>query len=254
VHDGDGLARDHPVLHQLQKRREETFDILGRVDDLDDAEAPRSVPRLVSTLRNEAGVPEAALEWHGHNDFHHGFTNAATAWHYGCGAVNGTLLGLGERTGNTPIEGLVFEWMGLTGRADVATQAVTEIARYFEAHLGYEVPPMTPFVGAQSLTTAAGIHLDGLRKDEEIYSIFDTGRLLGRAPGVLVTDKAGAAGVALWLERELQVPCGSIGKDHPAVLRLQAWVEEQYRGGRTTAISDPELRELVVQARREGLL
>ncbi|MDA8344488.1 MAG: 2-isopropylmalate synthase [Thermaerobacter sp.] len=229
-------------------------DTLGYGVGYDDAAPPRSVPKLVAALRHEAGVPEAALEWHGHNDFHHGLSNAVTAWHYGCGAVNGTLLGFGERTGNTPIEGLLFEWMGLTGRSDVDTLAVSEVARYAEESLSYRIPPMTPFVGSQSQVTAAGIHLDGLRKDEEIYSIFDTGRLLGRPPGVLVTDKAGIAGVALWLERKLGLAAGSVAKDHPAVECLHGWVEAQYRDGRVTAISDAELSERLARARADGLI
>ena len=227
-------------------------DTLGYGVDYDDAAPPRSVPKLVAALRHEAGVPEAALEWHGHNDFHHGFSNAVAAWRYGCGAVNGTLLGFGERTGNTPIEGLLFEWMGLTGRADVDTLAVAEVARFAEEQLSYRIPPMTPFVGSQSHVTAAGIHLDGLRKDEEIYSIFDTGRLLGRPPGVLVTDKAGAAGVALWLERELRMPAGSLAKDHTEVALLADWVAAQYAQGRVTAVSDEELRAVLEEARQAG--
>ncbi len=233
------MERSHESGIQVKIR---LCDTLGYGVGYDDAAPPRSVPKLVHALR-EAGVPEAALEWHGHNDFHHGLSNAVTAWHFGCGAVNGTLLGFGERTGNTPIEGLLFEWMGITGRSDVDTLAVQEIAGYAEEHLSYPIPPMTPFVGAQSHVTAAGIHLDGLRKDAEIYSIFDTERLLGRPPGVLVTDKAGAAGVALWLERELRVPTGALAKDDPRVAGLLAWVEAQYAAGRVTAVSDGELRE-----------
>ncbi len=222
-------------------------DTLGYGVGYDDAALPRSVPKLVHALRTRAEVPEAALEWHGHNDFHHGLPNAVTAWHYGCGAINGTLLGFGERTGNTPIEGLVFEWMGLTGRGDVDTLAITEVARYAGEQLSYRIPPMTPLVGEQSHVTAAGIHLDGLRKDAEIYSVFDTAKLLGKPPGVLVTDKAGAAGIALWLEREQGLAAGSLGKDDPAVRRLLAWVEEQYREGRVTAVSDGELRALLAK-------
>ncbi len=250
-----------PFARSLMQRRRESgievkirlCDTLGYGVSYGDALAPRSVPKLVSALRLEAGVPEQALEWHGHNDFHHGFVNAVTAWRYGCGAVNGTLLGFGERTGNTPIEGLVLEWMGLTGRSDVDTLAITEIARYAEESLGYHVPPMTPFVGAQSLTTAAGIHLDGLRKDEEIYSIFDTTRLLGRVPGVLVTDKVGVAGVALWLERELGRPPGSIAKDDATVLGLHRWVEGLFMSGRVTAVSDAELRAALEDLRRHDV-
>ena len=77
---------------------------------------PRSVPRLVRAMIEDAGVPGGLLEWHGHNDFHKGFINATTAWLYGCAAINGALLGFGERTGNTPIEALLLEYISLLGR------------------------------------------------------------------------------------------------------------------------------------------
>ncbi|PYI50705.1 2-isopropylmalate synthase [Paenibacillus flagellatus] len=206
------------------------------------ATLPRSVPRLLHTLRTETGIASAQLEWHGHNDFYKVLTNAATAWLYGCSGVNGTLLGFGERTGNTPIEGLLFEYMGLTGDTSVDTRIVTEIADYFERELGYAIPPMTPFVGRSFNVTAAGIHADGVIKNEEIYNIFDTAKLLDRPLGVLVTDKAGAAGVAHWVNRRLGLAGDArIDKRHPGIAAMYDWVVAQYEDGRTTSLSDDEL-------------
>ena len=65
---------------------------------------PRSIPKLVYKLNQEVGVPSDRLEWHGHNDFHKVHINGATAWLYGCDALNATLFGFGERTGNPPLE------------------------------------------------------------------------------------------------------------------------------------------------------
>jgi len=61
------------------------------------AALPRSVPKLVLSMIHKAGVPPHLLEWHGHNDFHKALVNGTTAWLYGCDALNGTLLGIGER-------------------------------------------------------------------------------------------------------------------------------------------------------------
>ena len=71
---------------------------------------PRSVPGIIYGLKHYAGVPSDMLEWHGHNDFYKGVVNASTAWLYGAGAVNCSLLGIGERTGNVPLEAMVFEY------------------------------------------------------------------------------------------------------------------------------------------------
>ena len=127
------------------------------------AALPRSVQRIVRGFTDEAGVPGAWLEWHGHNDFHKVLVNGVTAWLYGCGGVNGTLMGFGERTGNAPLEALVIDYISLTGNDEAADPTViTEIAQYFEKELDYRIPDNYPFAGKDFNATSAGIHVDGL--------------------------------------------------------------------------------------------
>ena len=145
------------------------------------AALPRSVQGIVRAFTDEAGVPGNWLEWHGHNDFHKVLVNGVTAWLYGCGGVNGTLMGFGERTGNAPLEALVIDYISLTGDDEAAdTTVITEIAEYFQKELDYRIPDNYPFAGKDFNATSAGIHVDGLSKNEEIYNIFDTTRLLNR--------------------------------------------------------------------------
>lgn len=146
------------------------------------AALPRSVAGIVYGLRHYADVPSDMLEWHGHNDFYKAVVNASTAWMYGAGAVNCSLLGIGERTGNVPLEAMVFEYASLRGSFDgMDPTVITEIADYFRNEIGYDIPEMTPFVGRNFNTTRAGIHADGLLKDEEIYNI-STPRSCSTAP------------------------------------------------------------------------
>ncbi|MDA3901379.1 MAG: histone-lysine N-methyltransferase [Spirochaetes bacterium] len=211
---------------------------------------PRSVPKMVHAFYSELGYPSEWLEWHGHNDFHKVHVNAATAWLYGCSAVNASLLGYGERTGNPPLEAAVIEYISLTGDDSIDTTVITEIAHYFEHTVKAEIPTNFPFVGADFNTTRAGIHADGILKNQEIYNIFDTGSLLNRPIRVMVTDKSGLAGIAQWLnenipsiitgEREL------VSKRHPGIKHINHWVLQQYEQGRTTSIS---AEELMIQAR-----
>ncbi len=211
------------------------------------AALPRGVPRLVRTLIEEAGVPSEQLEWHGHNDFHKVMVNASTAWLYGCAAANGTLLGFGERTGNPSVEGLVVEYMELRGSQDgMDPPVITEIRNYFERELGTPIPPAMPFVGADFNTTRAGIHIDGIAKNEEIYNIFDTTKILGRPMGIAVTDKSGLAGVAHWINTHLALSGDRrIDKRHPGVARVHRSVMRQYEDGRTTALSNEEMMRKV---------
>jgi len=96
---------------------------------------PRSIPKLIYKMIHECGVPSERLEWHGHNDFHKVHINAATAWLYGCDALNTTLFGFGERTGNPPMGGAVIEYMGLKGVSNgMDTNVLTEIAEYYTSN------------------------------------------------------------------------------------------------------------------------
>jgi isopropylmalate/homocitrate/citramalate synthase len=243
-----------PFAIELMKLREESgIDIKIRLCDTmgygvpyPGAALPRSVPRLVRAMIEDAGVPSRLLEWHGHNDFHKVFVNGVTAWLFGCGAVNGTLLGFGERTGNSPIEGLIMEYISLRGTNDgIDTTVITDIAHYFERELHYRIPPNYPFVGASFNATSAGIHADGMQKFEEIYNPFDTTLILKRPPTVTITDKSGKAGIVHWINSQLSlVGANQVDKTHPGVAKIHKRINEMYEDGRVTSISNDEMQNL----------
>ncbi len=206
---------------------------------------PRGVPEIFYSLIHDGGVPSEQLEWHGHNDFHKGLINGVAAWMYGCASVNGALLGFGERTGNTPVEAMLIDYVSITGDdAGIDTTAITEMAEYFRKEMGFRIPSNYPFVGSEFNSTSAGIHADGAMKNEEIYNIFDTNNILNRPMGVIVTDKSGIAGIAHWVNSHLQLDVDrKIDKRHPGLVKINKWVMEQYEQGRTTSISPEELLE-----------
>jgi citrate (Re)-synthase len=244
-----------PFVQQLMQLQQDSgipvkirlCDTMGWAVPFPGASLPRSVAKLVQVMIHECGVPKAQLEWHGHNDFYKTLINASTAWLYGCASANGTLLGIGERTGNTPIEGLCVEYAMLMGTPNgMDLRAITEIAEYYRREIKEDIPSRMPLVGEEFNTTAAGIHVDGMMKDPEIYNIFDTEALLNRPVGVKINDKSGAAGVAYWVNQHLGlVSDEQLDKKHPAVVNISAWLEEQYRQGRTTAIASEEMLELI---------
>ena len=207
------------------------------------AALPRSVAGIVYGLRHYADVPSDMLEWHGHNDFYKAVVNASTAWMYGAGVVNCSLLGIGERTGNVPLEAMVFEYASLRGSFDgMDPTVITEIADYFRNEIGYDIPEMTPFVGRNFNTTRAGIHADGLLKDEEIYNIFNTKKLLNRPAGVAVSKTSGLAGIAYWINENYGLEgVDALDKRDPLVAELKEWVDGEYAGGRVSALSNHEL-------------
>ncbi len=204
---------------------------------------PRSVPGIVYGLQHYSDVPSEMLEWHGHNDFYKAVANASTAWLYGASAVNCSLLGIGERTGNVPLEAMVMEYASLRGSLDgMDPTVITEIARYYKKEVGYKIPPMTPFVGRNFNVTKAGIHADGLLKDEEIYNIFDTKKLLNRAASVMVSKTSGLAGIAYWINENYGLTDAErVDKRSPLVVAMKEWIDAEYENGRQTALSTEEL-------------
>jgi len=240
-----------PFVQELMKLSEEArlpvkiraCDTMGYGFPFPGTALPRGVPEIFYALIHDGGVPSAQLEWHGHNDFHKVLINGVAAWLYGCSSVNGALLGFGERTGNTPIEALLIDYISLTGDdAGIDTGAITEMAEFFRREMGFFIPANYPFVGSEFNSTSAGIHADGMMKNEEIYNIFDTTKILRRPMGVIITDKSGIAGIATWVNSHLNLGVDKrIDKRHPGLAKMNKWVLEQYEQGRTTSISHEEL-------------
>jgi len=206
---------------------------------------PRSVPKLINGLR-KIGVSPEQLEWHGHNDLHKVQISAATAWLYGCSAANCAIFGLGERTGNPPLEALVVEHAQLKGMTEgVNYAAITELADYARKELGFNVPHNYPIVGKDFNVTRAGIHADGLLKNEEIYNCFDTKELLNRPAGVAITDKTGAAGIKHWVEARYEI---EIPKHDPRITKIKDTIDAEYAADRVSTISDDEMIKWAAEA------
>jgi len=240
-----------PFVNELMKLSDEAgipvriraCDTMGYGVPYTEVALPRSVPGIIYGLQHYSDVQSEYLEWHGHNDFYKAVANASTAWLYGASGVNCSLLGIGERTGNVPLEAMVFEYASLRGSLDgMDPTVITKIADYFSNEIGYHIPPMTPFVGRKFNETRAGIHADGLLKDEEIYNIFNTEKLLDRPATVAISKNSGLAGIAYWVNQNYRLKGeAQMDKHSPLVQALKDWVDAQYEDGRTASLSTEEL-------------
>ena len=242
VNELQNMSRDAGIPVKIR-----ACDTLGYGVPYTEVALPRSVPGIIYGLKHYSDVPSEMLEWHGHNDFYKAVSNASVAWLYGAGAVNCSLLGIGERTGNIPLEAMVFEYASLKGTFDgMDPTAITDIAKYFSKKVGYTIPPMTPFIGENFNVTRAGIHADGLMKDQEIYNIFDTEKLLNRPAGVMISKTSGAAGIAYWINMHYDLKGDKmIDKRDILVTSIKEWVDNEYEQGRQSSISNSELYDKV---------
>ena len=250
-----------PFCLELMKLREQyqipvkvrVCDTMGYGVNYPGAVIPRSIPGIIYGIMVHAGVPSELIEFHGHNDFYKAVSNSTTAWLYGACGVNCSLFGIGERTGNTPLEAMVFEYAQLRGTLDgMDTTVITELVEYYEKELGYKLPSRTPFAGRNFNVTRAGIHADGLLKNEEIYNIFDTAKFLNRPVLVAVSNTSGLAGVAHWITTYYRLKDDrAVDKNSPVVVKVKEWVDAEYEGGRVTVIADEELVRVVADACHE---
>jgi isopropylmalate/homocitrate/citramalate synthase len=140
-----------------------------------------------------------------------------------------------------------MEYASLRGSLDgMDPSAITEIADYFQREIGYTIPPMTPFVGKNFNVTRAGIHADGLMKDEEIYTIFDTKKILNRPATVQISKTSGLAGIAYWLNQNFRLKGDDqVQKHDPLVITMKDWIDQEYEDGRQTVMTDKELDAMV---------
>jgi isopropylmalate/homocitrate/citramalate synthase len=208
---------------------------------------PRSIPKLVYILTQIGEFPSDWIEFHGHSDFHLSIGNSMAAWLYGAGGVNCTLLGIGERTGNCPLEAMIMAYGQLKGSTKgINTEVITQIADYYRNEIGYKIPSYQPFVGENFNVTRAGIHADGLIKNEKVYLPFNTTKLLNKPPSVVITNASGNAGITYWINSHFQLlDQEKLIKTDPRVRKIFDAVMLEYNLGRVTSISEKEMYKLV---------
>ena len=138
---------------------------------------------------------------------------------------------------------MVFEYAQLRGDLNgMDTTVITELAEYYEKEIGYHIPERTPFVGKNFNVTRAGIHADGLLKNEEIYNIFDTEKFLNRPVLCAISNTSGLAGIAHWLNTYYKLKGDKqVQKTDDLVKDLKAWVDQEYADGRVTVMTDSEI-------------
>ena len=203
---------------------------------------PRSVPGLVRAVRS-LGVQASELEFHPHNDTHLVVANCLAAVMAGCGAINGTLLGKGERTGNAPLEGVLLHLIGMDYFQEQAPDfRVLNRLNDLYRSLGQEVPAKYPLYGRDAHRTRAGIHADGLNKFWPMYAPFDVPGLLGRPLELSLTKDSGLAGLIFLIKAHTGT---ERPKTDPRLLALQAELNRSFDDGRQTAVEWEELEDQV---------
>jgi homocitrate synthase NifV len=131
---------------------------------------PFKTYEIIKTIIDETGID---VEMHTHNDLGLATANALAGIKAGAKWVNTTVMGLGERAGNAPIEEVVMA-LKLTMNIDlpIKTSMFRELAEYVAAASSRTVPAWKAVVGANVFAHESGIHADGVLKDPKTYEAF----------------------------------------------------------------------------------
>ena len=166
---------------------------------------------------------------------------------YGASSVNTTLLGIGERTGNCPTEAMLVEYHQLKEpKHSMNFKMFNEIVEYFGREFGFYIHSKTPFLGEEFNATRAGIHADGIMKNEDIYNSFDSKKIFDKSIKIVVNQYSGVSGISGWMNLYYNLKDEErISKKDPRILKIKERIDYEYEHGRTTAISDKEMETYV---------
>jgi isopropylmalate/homocitrate/citramalate synthase len=220
-------------------------DTMGLGLPYDDVALPRSIPRLFAELR-ALGLRPADLEFHPHNDTWLVVANCLAAIRAGCGVINGTSLGKGERSGNAPLEGVLLHLLGMGYFPDAKPDftALNDLVTLY-AEMGEPIPPKYPLFGRDAHRTRAGVHADGLNKFWWMYAPFNVPELLGRPLEVSLTKDSGVAGLVFVIRQRLGI---DVAKDDPRLQAVYSWLIAEFDNGRQTSVEWEELEPIVAHA------
>ena len=167
----------------------------------------RAVVTFTKQLIDELGGG-VGIDWHGHRDRDMGTINSLAALEAGATRVHGTILGIGERVGNTPMDMLLVNLV-LMGWINRDLTKLDELVRAVSEATGEPIPDNYPVFGRDAFRTATGVHAAAVVKafrknDPELMDAVYSGvpaQMVGRSQQIEVGPLSGKSNVVFWLEQ-----------------------------------------------------
>ncbi|MCX6650701.1 MAG: homocitrate synthase [Methanomassiliicoccales archaeon] len=158
----DASRADPAFLVQFGKAAKEAGANRLRYCDTIGLLEPRRAYNEIKALREAVDMD---IEMHTHNDFGMATANAVAGMQAGAKFVSTTVMGIGERTGNTPLEEIIMASKHLLHMdVNFHTERFREVAEYVARAAGREIPDWKPIIGTNCFAHEAGIHTDGIIK------------------------------------------------------------------------------------------
>ena len=168
----------------------------------------RAVVRFARRTLDETGARDVGIDWHGHRDRDMGTINSLAALDAGASRVHGTIMGLGERVGNTPLDLLLVN-LALMGWLSRDLTCLNELVHLVSRATGEPIPDNYPVFGRDAFRTATGVHAAAVikafhKRDPELTDAVYSGvpaTLVGRRQEIEIGPMSGMSNVLFWLER-----------------------------------------------------
>ena len=176
----------------------------------------RAVVTFTRQIIDEMGG-HVGIDWHGHRDRDMGTINSLAALEAGASRVHGTILGIGERVGNTPMDLLMVNLV-LMGWIDRDLTSLNDLVRVVSEATGEPIPANYPVFGRDAFRTATGVHAAAVVKafrknDPELMDAVYSGvpaKMVGRVQQIEVGPLSGKSNVVFWLEQHGFVPAEEV--------------------------------------------
>ena len=153
---------------------------------------PESSGALLAALR---ATTDLELEFHGHDDLGLATANTLAAIKAGATHASVTVIGLGERAGNAPLEEVAVALGQLYGRkTGIVLPELGNVASVVAAAAARTIPLNKAIVGDHVFTHESGIHVDGLLKDQRTYQSLDP-VLFGRSNRIVIGKHSGLSAI-----------------------------------------------------------
>uniref|UniRef100_UPI0035DB43F5 homocitrate synthase n=1 Tax=Bradyrhizobium vignae TaxID=1549949 RepID=UPI0035DB43F5 len=192
--DIDFLIRLMAIAKAAGARRFRIADTLSVLD-------PDATYALVRNLRASTDLE---LEFHGHDDLGLATANTLSAIKAGASHASVTVMGLGERAGNAPLEEIAVALKQLYGwETGIILPELEHVAAVVAAAAARAIPTNKAIVGEHVFTHESGIHVAALLKDQRTYQSLDPA-LLGRCNRFVIGKHSGVAAISALLD-ELQL-------------------------------------------------
>ena len=160
---------------------------------------PWQVEEYIGRIRER--FPLMRFDFHAHNDYGLAVANTLAAARAGVGGVHTTVNGLGERSGNATVGGVVAAHQDQLGcTVGVDESRLTHVCRYVESISGIRIPDNEPVVGENVFTQSSGVHADGDNK-ADLYANRLLPQRFGRTRSYALGKMSGKANIVKNLDK-----------------------------------------------------